>query len=264
MTARLITGLTVAAGMGLVGTAQAQVFHTDFDTAGGPFVVTVNGFGQNEDISSVGLDDYFAGAGGNFGGDIKPGGGFEFVLPDSNSFEVAGGVGTLTLDATNLDTPNRAFSFWSAGINKQISSLPVGTTLADLNLSAVVSGAGAGAGGVIDLRLFNVGANVGSGATDTLYNVQFDPNSNGGAFATIGGNILNDFTSNDTDPFNPLNPLDLNAPLVLQIQYENGDGGWGRDSGNILNIDSLTFSVPEPASLSLLALGGLAMLRRRA
>lgn len=263
---RFLTGLALGITAVAIAPAQAQ-YSNDFSTDFGPVS------GDQTDLSAAGLDGvYFVGGGGNFGN-----GGFENRPPQANSFQTSGGVAALAIDASNHVDPNDglnpeipgngSFSFWFSGMNTSGNyTAGYGTSdLSDITLTADVRGLGVDGrdlNGVIRLAISQQGADTSASGTDIQHFVDFDPNTvPGGAFTTIGG-TLDSFSNNDTDIFNPRTPLDLGQPVTIQIQFANEANGWGRDAGNLIEIDSVSL-VPEPGSLALLGLGGLGVLARR-
>ena len=91
--------------------------------------------------------------------------------------------------------------------------------------------------------------NLTTGAYDL---VDFDP-QNGGGIQT-GSYTLADLTAAG---------IDAGASYQLDF-FTTDDGGWGWTRLNEVNLDANAIgAIPEPSAMALLALGGLALLRRR-
>ncbi len=87
-------------------------------------------------------------------------------------------------------------------------------------------------------------------------------------FAFVGGETINTGPVANTNPTNyifnqPGLNFDLNFPDAFNGSIQTGGTGTTYANGEYATLSDVTISVPEPASLSGLAIGGIALLARR-
>ena len=196
-------------------------------------------FGNNGDGTTQG----WTVTAGHFAND---GNGIEPAQANGNrAHDAAHPVAVLTSPTINFGSVHASDSvidiLWEGGRgNQQDSADPA-------NLAAVMNYNG---GNTNNTGQKGVGfRNLTTGAYDL---VDYDPQDGGGI--QTGSYTLADLTAAG---------IDVGASYQLDF-FTTDDGGWGWTRLNEVNLDANAIgAIPEPSAMALLALGGLALLRRR-
>jgi hypothetical protein len=178
------------------------------------------------------------------------------------------GVGGSRAYSSNIDStnaPQGAGTYWGAGNAVEVhaqSSLSGVTSAADLTYSLDTRASGLSAGRTTaSLRLILKFIDSSNSATLWQTTSNFTYNTPG-SFQTVTGDLSTASTNSGSLSAAVASP----SPLLMRAQVEisNGAGHFGYDADNVLTIDNLLVSsVPEPASMALLTMGGLGLAGRR-
>ncbi len=199
-------------------------------------------FGNNGDGTTQG----WTVTAGHFGATGTAGNGIEPAQANgTRAHDAAHPVAILTSPTINFGSVHASDSvidiLWEGGQgNQQASPDPA-------NLAEVV---GYNGGNTNDTGQKGIGfRNLTTGAYDL---VDYDPGNGGGV--QTSSYTLADLTTAG---------IDAGASYQLDF-FTTDDGGWGWTRLNEVNLDAGAIgAIPEPSALALLALGGLALLRRR-
>lgn len=203
--------------------------------------------------------------------------GASFNIPDtsptsgSSTINVSGQpptVGSLNWVAVDFNTTGTGLSFpskhtWAGDLIVQLRHVGSGTTVH--LFSRVGSTTAGGVGDSSDLagryRFFETGASfsaAATAATSTTAIANGDYARSSHAFGAGAGNNANGIANFNGNTFASFSGLALNDNWTLEI--------WDSASGDVGTVDSWSFDVtpvPEPATMAILGMGALALIRRR-
>jgi PEP-CTERM motif len=233
-----LSALGVGAAIAFANPAQAATLYSqNFES---PVTTSANTVGPGAFVQS-----HLAGNADGSGWEVQGGGGGTGIT-QTGGVDTNGVGGSQALFALEDQSTASGFTF-NQYTHYGITGPGAGTTLSQIQISMDIFMSGS-------TTTNPIGISYTMNASPTATTWTFIPTLANDVYTHVVF-TLDQATPNNANAFDPT--------INFNLQVNHGSGGFGFDTGNVVRIDNVLVQTPEPASMGLLSLVGVAGLRRR-